>query len=451
MKYELAVIGGGPGGYTAAIAAAKRGLNTLLIESNQLGGTCLNRGCIPTKALLFCTERYYNATSSEKFGVRADVSPFDYDAAFRHKEQTVRRLRTAVEHLVRQNGITLINGTAEFEDSSHIRVNQEIIGFDKLIVATGSVPKPYPFDVVDGSNLLNSDDFLALSEMPESFLIIGGGVIGLEFATILARIGRKVILLSASDRILSTTDPELAQIVQRELKSLGVTFYTGTTVRKIYPQNGKTSTIVKQGDNQTELCTDAVLCVIGRMANTQKLHPERVGLKMRGSYIEINEYCQTSIPSVYAIGDVNGYSMLAHAASWQGTQAVEHITGKAMEPFLFVPVPTGVYTDPELASVGLTEEEAKKQGFDYKVNRVDAPSNGKMLSMGRRFGFVKIISEQSSGKILGVQIAAPHATEMIAELTLAMNSGITVSQLAHTVHPHPTISEMIMDAASQSF
>lgn len=449
MDYDLIVIGGGPGGYVAAITGAKKGLKTLLVEAGQLGGTCLNRGCIPTKALLFCAERYHNAKNSAEFGVEAITQPFHYEKALAHKEKTVKRLRTGVAYLVKQSGGTVLQGKAEILDSNAIRVGEETFGFGNLILATGSIPAPYPFQVGQGAHLVNSDGFLALKEIPDSCLVIGGGVIGLEFATILARIGRKVIVVEAFDRILPTMDVELGQIVRKEMESLGVVFHTKTFVDQVIQKENQTFCEMRSENQSSTLAADLVICAVGRIANTEGLHPERVGLAMNKSFINVDDRCATNIPHIYAIGDLNGYRMLAHAASYQGRKVAENIAHGTNLSILSAAVPSCVYTDPELASVGWTEEEAKANGFEVKMRRLEALSNGKMLSMGRKSGLVKIVSNASTGEILGAQIATPHATDMIAELALAIGLEATVDDLAETIHPHPTVSEMIMDAACQ--
>ncbi|MDO4586767.1 MAG: dihydrolipoyl dehydrogenase [Planctomycetia bacterium] len=449
MDYDLIVIGGGPGGYVAAITGAKNGLKTLLIEADQLGGTCLNRGCIPTKALLFCSEKYFEAKNSAELGVIADVQPFQYEKAFAHKEKTIKRLRAGVAFLVKQSGGTVLQGQAEILDSNKIRVGNETFGFGNLILATGAVPAPYPFEVGEGARLVNSDGFLALKEIPESCLVIGGGVIGLEFATILSRIGRKVVVLEAFDRILPTMDAELGKIVRKEMESQGIVFQTKTFVDRVFQNNNETVCEIHSGDQKSTLAVDLVICAVGRIANTEGLHPERVGLAMRKSFIDVDDRCATNVPHIYAIGDLNGYRMLAHAASYQGRKVAENIVRGTNRSILNAAVPACVYTDPELASVGLTEDEAKEKNLNVKIGRLEALGNGKMLSMGRKTGMAKILSNAATGEILGAQIATPHATDMIAELTLAMGLEATVNELAETIHPHPTISEMIMDAACQ--
>ncbi len=449
MDYDLIVLGGGPGGYVAAISGAEQGLKTLLVESDQLGGTCLNRGCIPTKALLFCSEQYEVAKNSKKYGVSAEVAPFDYSVAFAHKEQTVKRLRSGVEFLVKRSGGTLIHGKGVINDPNTIQAGDEVFGFGHLILATGSRPAPFPFKIEGEGRIVDSNGFLAMKEIPDECLVIGGGVIGLEFATILVRIGRKVVVVEAMDHILPTMDAELGQIIRKELENKGVKFHTETFVKQITEVKGRTVCELECNGRKEFLESDLVICAVGRIANTSDLHPERANLVMRKSFIQVDDRCATSAPHIYAIGDVNGQCMLAHAASWQGKQVVKNIVYGTNRTILSAAVPGCVYTDPELATVGLTEMEAKKKGYSVKVERTDALANGKMLTMGRKTGFVKVISDEATGEILGAQMALPHATDMIAELTFALHLEATVHELGDTIHPHPTISEMIMDAVNR--
>lgn len=446
-EYDLIVLGAGPGGYTAASCAASLGMKTLLVEKGLSGGTCLNRGCIPTKALLYCAERYDEAQHGEAFGVSASVGPFDYIKAAAHRDSVMKRLRTGVDFLVKRSGAERIAGEAELVDENRVKVGEETFGFENLIIATGSIPAPPPFAFDEEANLINSDAFLSLDEIPQSVMVIGGGVIGLEFATILAKIGRTVTVIEAMDRVLPPFDAESARIIRRRLEKEQVTFYTSAFVKKVEKQRGKTVCAVESLDKRFSLEADLVVCAVGRIANTRTLHTERLGLSMRKSFIQVDDRCMTSVPHIYAVGDVNGKSMLAHAAMFQGEKTVENIYRRTDQAILSAPVPACVYTDPEIASVGLTREAAAAVGYEVKVGRIDAIANGKMLTAGVREGFVQLVADSASGKILGCQMVTPRATDMIAEIALAIKLGATAENIADTIHPHPTISEMIADAA----
>ena len=446
-EYDLIVIGAGPGGYTAAAVGAQHGLKTLLVEKDLSGGTCLNRGCIPTKALLYCAERFDEATHGAAFGVTVSGAHFDYAKAAAHRDATVKRLRTGVDFFLKRAGVERLAGDAQIVDSSHIAVGGEMIAFGHLILATGSIPAPYPFAHDAEANLINSDGFLALADAPERIVIIGGGVIGLEFATILAKIGRKVTVVEAFERVLPPLDAELAKIVRRSLEKSGVEFHTSAFVKKVSRRDEKTVCDVTACEESFALEADLVLCAVGRIAATQSLCLKRANIAMRKSFVRVDDRCMTTCPHIYAVGDVNGAVMLAHAATYQGEKVAKNIAHGTALPVLDAPVPSCVYTDPELASVGLTEEEAKRIGRAVKIGRVEALANGKMLTAGVREGFVKIIADAQSGALLGAQMATPRATDGIAEIVAAMKFHATGSELADAIHPHPTISEMVADAA----
>jgi len=449
QEFDLVVIGGGPGGYVAAITAAKSGLKTLIIEKAEMGGTCLNRGCIPTKALLHCTGEYNSAKNSEAC-VCKEIK-LDYSKAFAHKEATTMKLRRGVEMLVKKSGCTVINGTAELQNENMLKVNDEIISFVNLIIATGSVPSGSPFEIEDGANVINSDGFLELKELPESAVIIGGGVIGMEFATVMANAGKDVTVIEAATEVLPSMDKELAAVSKMALEKQGVKFHTQTFVKKVYTKDGKTICDITCGDNSDTVSADVVISAVGRKANTEGLKPERAALRMNRGFIEVNELCATSTPHIYAIGDVNGKCMLAHAASYQGKRVVLNIVENKNISCTTVPVPGCVYTSPEIASVGMTEEEAVSAGYNIKVGRFDAIGNGKLLSMGETLGFVKLIGDAETDEILGAQLACAHATDMVAEIAAVMKCEGTMHELSETIHPHPTVSEMLMEAADDYF
>lgn len=449
QEFDLVVVGGGPGGYVAAITAAKSGLKTLLVEKAEMGGTCLNRGCIPTKALLHSTGEYYAAKNSE--ACVCDNISLDYAKAFQHKVATTEKLRRGVEMLVKKSGCTIMNGTAELQSENMLKVGEETISFVNLIIATGSVPSGSPFEIADGANVINSDGFLSLEELPESAIIIGGGVIGMEFATIMANAGKEVTVVEAAPEVLPSMDAELAQLSKTVLQDAGVKFYTKTFVKKVYQNNGKTACDITFGDEKDVIEADLVISAVGRKANTDGLKPERAALRMNRGFIEVNELCATSTPHIYAIGDVNGKCMLAHAASYQGKRVVLNIVENKHISCTNVQVPGCVYTSPEIASVGMSEKEAIEAGYKVKTGRFDAAGNGKLLSMGEPVGFVKLIGDAETDEILGAQIACAHATDMVAEIAAVMKCEGTMHELCETIHPHPTVSEMIMEAADDYF
>lgn len=449
LEFDLVVVGGGPGGYVAAITAAKRGLKTLLIEKDKMGGTCLNRGCIPTKALLHCTGEYNTAKNSEVC-ILDDIK-LDYSKAYEHKEATAMKLRRGVEMLVKKSGCAVMNGSAEFLNENTINVGDETISFVNLILATGSVPAGSPFEIEDGANVIDSDGFLELKELPDSAIIVGGGVIGMEFATILANAGKDVTIVEAAPQVLPAMDKDIASVSKSSLEEVGVKFHTQTFVKKAYSKDGKVFCDITCGDKKEVISADLVVSAIGRKANTDGLKPERAALQMNRGFIEVNDLCATSTPHIYAIGDVNGKCMLAHTASYQGKRVVHNIIDNKNISCTNQPVPGCIYTSPELASVGMTEEEANKAGYDVKVGRFDAAGNGKLLSMGETLGFVKLVGDNTTDEILGAQIVCAHATDMIAEIAAVMRCEGTMHELCETIHPHPTVSEMIVEAAEDYF
>ena len=451
MEYDVAVIGGGPGGYVAAITAAKQGKKTILIEKDKCGGTCLNRGCIPTKALLHCSELYSNSLTSGKFGINLDVKGFDYSKCFDHKEGVTKQLRGGVEYLVKKSGCEIKFASAEIVNDHTLKAGDETISFKNLIIATGSVPSPNPFKVEDGSPLVNSDGFLKLTELPDKVLIVGGGVIGLEFATILSEFGKDVMVVEATPGVLPNMDREVADFAKSGLEKKGVKFYTGTFVMGVSPKDGKALVNLKTGDKSFDETADLVVVAAGRRANVEGLNTKAVNLNMEKGFIVVDDRCCTNVPNIYAIGDVNGKSMLAHAASEQGkTVALNIANGKNMGCD-FDLVPGCIYTHPEVASVGMTEEKAKASGIDVKVGRFNAAGNGKLMTMGANEGFVKLVTDAKTGEVLGGQICCEHATDMIAEIALAIKLESTAHEIASTIHPHPTVSEMIMEAADDCF
>lgn len=449
QEFDLVVVGGGPGGYVAAITAAKSGLKTLIVEKAEMGGTCLNRGCIPTKALLHCTGEY-KAANTSKVCVCDNVT-LDYSKAFKHKVATTEKLRRGVEMLVKKSGCTVMNGTAELQNENMLKVGEETINFVNLIIATGSVPSGSPFEIENGANVINSDGFLELEELPESAVIIGGGVIGMEFATIMANAGKSVTVVEAANEVLPSMDTELAAVSKTVLEAAGVKFYTQTFVKKVYKKGSKTACDITFGDNKDVITADIVISAVGRKANTDGLKPERAALRMNRGFIEVNELCATSTPHIYAIGDVNGKCMLAHAASYQGKHVVLNIIENKHISCTNALVPGCVYTSPEIASVGMTEKEAIEAGYTVKVGRFDAAGNGKLLSMEEAVGFVKLIGDAETDEILGAQLACAHATDMVAEIAAVMKCEGTMHELCETIHPHPTVSEMIMEAADDYF
>ena len=440
-KYDAAVIGGGPGGYVAAIRLAQLGKKTALIEKRELGGTCLNRGCIPTKALLQSAEVYRTVKEAGKFGITA-TAEFDYKKISETKDRAVSRMRNGVAYLEKKAGVDIIAETAAFKDRNTIIAGEDEIYADNVIIATGSAPARIPVHGIDLDGVVDSDYMLSLTECPESIVIIGGGVIGIEFATLYAALGVKVSVVEMLPEILPPIDPEIAGLMRKELENRGVAIFTGAKVEKI--ESGLTVHFEQNGAKTAtgELCIVAV----GRKPVTNELGLENIGLKTDRGFIPINEYMRTNVPGVYAVGDVTGKVQLAHVASAQGIAAAHNITGEKKKVDYGI-VPSCVYTEPEIACVGLTEQQAKQKGLNIKVGRFRTAANGRSVIMGETAGMVKLVTEERTGEILGCHIMAPRATEMIGEICAAIRAQGTVEELGDTIHAHPTVSEMIMEAA----
>lgn len=445
-KYDIIIIGAGPGGYVAAIKAAQLGAKVALIEKEALGGVCLNIGCIPTKALIKSAKIYRNIVNSEKYGITLDQKSIkaDWPAIVERKDQIVKRLTGGVGMLLSRNGVEVIKGEAKVLDPNHVEVNGETLEAKNLILATGASPIIPPIPGVEEAYkagiIVTSRELLSLDKLPEKLVIIGGGVIGVEFATIFGTFGTEVTILEKLDRILMNVDDDARNIILKILKRNKIEIITGATVTAV---NGNEVSYEKDGKTLT-VNGNKVLMSVGMRPNIKAF--EHLNLATERGAIVTNERLQTSIPNVYAIGDLNGKLMLAHVASHEGIVAVENIMGKD-STVDYSKMPSGIYGFPEIAMVGLTEAQAKEQGYDYQVGKFPFTALGKALADGETDGFVKIIADKKYGEILGVHIVAENAMEMISEGSITMELEGTTSEISSTVHPHPSLSEAFMEAA----
>ena len=450
-QFDVAVLGGGPGGYEAAIRCAQYGLKTALIEMDKLGGTCLNRGCIPTKALLHGAELYQQAKEASKFGVNVGEVSYDYSKIAAHKDSVVAKLVGGVGALEKANGVEVIKGFGKLDDANTIDVNGTKVTADNIILAMGSTPSRPPIPGLDGKNVLTSDEVLAMTELPESFVIIGGGVIGMEFATVFATLGKKVTVVEMMPFVIPGIESEIRQALVRNLKKIGVDIITSAKVTSI--EGGDTVKVNYELDGAAKAAEGSCCIVsVGRSPMTMNCGLEEVGIKFAERngrptrYIQIDDCCQTNIKNIYAIGDITPKIQLAHVASAQGMVAAANCAKKTATMNYNV-VPACLYTSPEIAYVGMTEEKAKEAGYEVETGSFNVAANGKAMVMGENSGVVKIIAQKVTGKILGAQMYAPRATDMIAEVAVIMRRGGTVEDISETIHPHPTVSETVMEAA----
>lgn len=443
-RYQLAILGGGPGGYVAAIRAAQRGAKTVLIEAGEVGGVCLNEGCIPTKTLLKSAKVYQELLNSEKFGLSVDGQiKIDWGAMLQRKAGVVNQLTSGVKNLLQQNGVDVVQGWGEVVDPHTILVNGERITAENLIIATGSSPAILPIpgleEALARGEAVTSTGALTLEEIPEQLVVVGGGVVGIEFAALFSALGTKVTVLEKFT-ILGSLDQEIQRYMQRLLKKKGVEIYNEADIQRF-----EGAKVIAQIKGETrEFVGDKVIVSLGRRPNLQAV--EKLGLELERGAIRTNERLQTNISGVYAIGDVNGKQMLAHVASAEGLVAVENILGGSAA-INYDKVPACIYTFPEVAAVGLTEQEAVKRGHTVKVGTFPLAANGKALAEGEPDGMIKIVADARYGEVLGVHIVAANATDLISEAVAALELEATLEDLASAIHPHPTSSEIVMEAA----
>lgn len=458
--FDLIVIGAGPGGYVAAIKAAKRGMKTAVVENSRAGGTCLNRGCIPAKAMLHAAGLYRQILQEgEILGIRADHVAFDYKKIVAYKQNTSEELVKGVEALLDGNGVTRIQGKSKLLATGCVSVTdaagrETVYTAENVLLATGSVPSRIPVPGIDLPGVLTSDGVFRLEEMPESLVIIGGGVIGIEFATVFSNLGARVTIVEALPRILQNLDKEISQNLRMILKKSGVDIHTGALVRKIdETDGGLTVTYEEKGQVQTA-SGQYVLCAAGRTPYTEGLFGEGVEIAMDGPHISTDETkaFETSIKGVYAIGDIVPGIKLAHAASAQGIYCVEKMAAARAGNDGHTPavdlqaIPACVYTDPEIAQVGLTEADAKERGIPVNVGKFIMSANGKSLITHEERGFIKVVAREGTDEILGAQMMCARATDMIAEFVTAIAGKMTVDQMRRGVRPHPTYNEGITEA-----
>lgn len=451
-QFDLIVIGAGPGGYVAAIKAAKKGMKTAIVESSKVGGTCLNRGCIPAKAMIHASELYRAIQEGDRFGVFASDVTLDYEKMLRYKEETTNQLVTGVEQLLAANGVTVFHGKATLLKNRNVKIvtsEEEVIcTASNVLLASGSKPMRIPIPGLELPGVLTSDELFQLREKPESLVIIGGGVISVEFATVYAALGCKVTILEALPRLVPNMDKEISQNLKLILKKRGIEIHTSAAVKAVREENGQYVCDFVEKEHEQTASGQYVLCAVGRCPNTEGLFEEGLELEMERGRVVVDEKFQSSVEGVYAIGDLIKGVQLAHAASAQGVVAVEQMLGEKPSIDLSV-VPGCVYTDPEIASVGLTEDEAKEKGISVQVGKFIMSANGKSLISKEERGFIKVVAEEGTNQILGAQMMCARATDMIGEFATAVANKMKVSELLLGMRAHPTYNEGVGEALEE--
>ncbi|MDQ0256409.1 dihydrolipoamide dehydrogenase [Evansella vedderi] len=452
-EYDVVIIGGGTGGYVAAIRASQLGLKAAVVEKGKVGGTCLHAGCIPSKALLRSAEVYSNTKRAEEFGVIAPEVGLDFSKVQSRKEEITNRLFKGIQHLLKKGKINVYEGKGSILESKNVLVETKegepiTLKSQNILIATGSRPRTLPGLEVDEQYVMTSDGALQMETLPNSIIIVGGGVIGIEWASMLVDFGVKVTVIEYADRILPTEDKDVSKEVQRLMKKKGVKIVTGAKVLPETLKKGEGISIKAEHKGKvSEFLADKLLVSVGRIPNTNGIGLENCNIAVEQMFIKTNKNYQTSESDIYAIGDVIGGLQLAHVASHEGIIAIDHIAGKEPSPLDPLLVPKCVYSNPEVASIGLTEEEAKEKGYLVKTGKFPFRAIGKALVYGDTDGFVKLVVEETSDKLLGVHMVGPHVTDMITELGLAQVLNATSMDIAHTIHPHPTLAEAIGEAA----
>ena len=450
-KYDLLIIGGGPGGYVAAIKGAQLGMSVGLIERDKVGGACLHKGCIPTKALIQSTHVYELFKRSKEFGIVTKGVSADFSEFHNRKQAIVNRLFGGVEHLLKKNKVDVLKGTGQIVSPGKVLVTdgnktKEEVSAKNIIIATGSSPVVFKGLPHDKENVLTSDDILEIKEIPSSLLIIGGGSVGIEFAYIYNALGCEVTVIEVMDEILPTSDKDVGSALRRCLSKKGIKFYTQTELGHIEIKEDSVVTTVKKNDGETEtLQGEKVLLAMGRKPETEDLGLEALNLEYNGRFINVDEDMQTSQSSIYAIGDITGPPLLAHLASAQGLLVAHNIAGADYPPINENTIPKVTYTNPQVASVGMTQEEAELADYDLKAARFPFISNGKAQTIGEEEGFIKVITDKSSGEILGVHLIGHEVGELIGGMSLAMNLEATNLEVSANMFPHPTISEVFSE------
>jgi len=444
-SFDVVIVGGGPGGYVAALRAAQLGAKTAIVEKDRLGGTCLVRGCIPTKALLQSSELYSLAKGGAEFGLVIDSIAFDWSVAQKRKTAVVDQLVKGVEGLLKAGGVTTFRGAGRLSGEGTVTVGNDVIKAKDIVIATGSAISRIPLKGAE--HTIDSDQILELKDVPKRLAVIGGGVVGMEFAAMFAALGSKVTVLEMLPQVLPMVDADLVNVYTKHLAGIGGAIHTNSKVAEVVKAKGGLQVRFSEGGEGGAVDADQVLLAVGRSPYTEGLGAEEAGVKLERGRVVVDAQLRTTATGVWAVGDVIGGIMLAHIASYEGICAVENIAGAGNRTPDYHAAPNCIYTDPEIAHVGLGEKEAKEKGLNIKIGKFPFAASGRALTLGQSEGFAKVIADAGSGKLLGAHIIGPRATDLIAEATLAIQNGLTMEQLDLTIHAHPTLPESLMEAA----
>ncbi len=447
MKYDIIVVGSGPGGYVAAIRASQLGKKVAIVEKAELGGVCLNWGCIPTKALLKSAQVYTYCKNAAHYGVavEGDVKP-DWEKIVARSRTVAETMSKGVAFLMKKNNIDILTGFGRLAGEGRVDVDGTIYETDTVILATGARPRQMPFMQVDGEHIISSKEALTLPALPQSMIVVGSGAIGSEFACLYASLGVKVTVIEYMPQMMPLEDEEVAKTMERSFRKMRATVMTSTTVKNVSIEDGLCHVEIEGKKGAETLTADVVLSAVGVKSNIENIGLEEMGIAVERDKIVVDEHYQTSAKGVYAIGDIIATPALAHVASAEAIHCVEHICGLTPEAVDYSTIPSCVFTSPEVASVGMTEQQAREKGFEYKVGRFPFTASGKATAAGDRDGFVKLIFDEQE-QLIGAHMVGATVTEMLGEPTLAKRLGATAHAIAKTIHSHPTMHEGLMEAA----
>ncbi|HLR26182.1 MAG TPA: dihydrolipoyl dehydrogenase [Fodinibius sp.] len=457
-EFDVCVIGSGPGGYVAAIRASQLGFDTAIVEKRHLGGVCLNIGCIPTKALLRSAEVFESIEHADDYGVKVDGYEADFGSMIGRSRKVANKMSKGVQFLMKANKIEVFEGAGVFESKDQIKVvdeegeTNEQIKAENFIVATGARPRELPNIEIDGKTVIDSEKAMKLEDKPQKMVIIGAGAIGVEFAYFYNTIGTEVTIVELEDSLVPVEDKDVGKELGKIFKKKGMDIRTGSTVEKVEKDGDGVKVTIKSGDDEEVVEADVVLSAVGVTGNVEDIGLDEIGVEYEKGAIKIDkETCQTSVEGIYAIGDVAGGPWLAHKASHEATICVEKLAGEDPLPLNYNNIPGCTYCEPQVASVGFTEEQAKEEGYDIKVGKFPFSASGKAAGLGHEEGFVKVIFDEKYGEWLGCHMIGTHVTELIAEAVVARDLETTGREIISAVHPHPTMSEAVMEAVAEAY